>query len=80
MIDDEPYQAATMSPDFQPWRRNVEPLPVTPASIRPLIADLSFIQDKQRWGYPFRFGLFLTSQADFYFLIAQAMDVELATV
>ena len=75
VTDDEPYQAV-MAPDFHPWRRNVEPLPSTPAAIRPLIAELSFIKDKQRWGYPFRFGLFAIPEADFR-LIAVAMGIDL---
>lgn len=75
VVDDEPYQA-TMSPNFHPWRRNIEPLSCTPAPIRPLINELSFIQDKQRWGYPFRRGLFVIPEADFQ-LIAAAMAARL---
>ena len=33
--------------------------------IRPLIDALSFIQDKQRWGYMFRLGLFEIPPEDF---------------
>jgi hypothetical protein len=35
------------------------------ADIRPLIPELSFIQDKDRWGYSFRTGFFEISVADF---------------
>lgn len=75
VTDDEPYQA-TMSPDFHPWRRNVDALPVTPTPIHPLIPALSFIQDKQRWGFPFRRGLFPIPERDFW-LIAEAMGAVL---
>jgi hypothetical protein len=37
-----------MSPDFQPWRRNVH-----------------FIEDRSRWGYKFRFGVFRIDDHDF---------------
>jgi hypothetical protein len=47
-----------MTPDFHPWRLAVAFEEVTPAPIRPLIPRLSFITDPQRWGYPFRRGLF----------------------
>ena len=57
IADDEPYQAQ-MAPDFEPWRRNVDFLPSTETPIRPLIDKLHFIEDKTRWGYKFRFGVF----------------------
>ncbi len=47
-----------MTPDFHPWRLAVTFHAVTPAPIKPLLPRLSFITDKQRWGYPFRRGLF----------------------
>ena len=34
------------------------------APIRPLIDDLDFIEDKTRWGYRFRFGVFEISEHD----------------
>lgn len=64
VADDELYQVE-MSPDFRPWRRNVEFSPCIQAPIRPLIDELSFIKDKRRWGYVFRFGLFEIPCADF---------------
>lgn len=76
VIDDIPYQAE-MTPDFHPWRRRVEVLPAQETPIHPLIAQLSFIHDKSRWGYPFRMGLFAIPAADFG-LIAAAMRVALA--
>ena len=41
-------------------------------SILPMIERLSFIKDPTRWGYPFRFGHFEMTRADFE-LIANAM-------
>lgn len=78
VTDEEPYQAA-MTPDFHPWRRRVEAIPCTETPIRPLIEQLSFIQDKQRWGYPFRMGLFAIPADDFR-TIADAMAVALLGV
>jgi hypothetical protein len=63
VADDEPYQAE-MTPDFHPWRRNVDFLECTEAPIRPLIDQLDFIEDKSRWGYKFRFGVFKIDDHD----------------
>ena len=63
VADDEPYQV-DVSADFQPWRRNVDFLECAPAPIRPLIDRLDFIEDKNRWGYKFRFGVFRIDDAD----------------
>ena len=63
VADDEPYQA-DVSPDVQPWRRNVDFLDCAETPIRPLLDDLDFIEDKARWGYKFRFGVFKISDDD----------------
>jgi hypothetical protein len=64
VADDELYQSE-VAPDFIPWRRNLTYYDCTEMSIKPLIDDLSFIQDKTHWGYRFRFGLFEIPEADF---------------
>ena len=64
IADDDLYQGE-MGPGFVPWRRNVEFLDCVEAPIKPLIDRLSFIKDKQHWGYMFRFGLFEIPQPDF---------------
>lgn len=76
IADDAPYQVA-MRPDFHPWRRRVEFLACEDAPIRPLIAALDFITDKQRWGYPFRRGLFEIERDDFL-RIAAAMHADVS--
>ena len=58
-----PYQVE-VSPDFRPWRLDVAFEDVTPAPIRPLLEELSFITDTSRWGFPFRRGLFEIEQSD----------------
>lgn len=73
ILDDEPYQV-DISADFKPFRRKVEFWPCTAASIRPLLDDLDFIENKQRWGFPFRRGLFSIERGDFI-QIARAMSV-----
>jgi len=75
VVDDEPHQAG-MRPDFHPWRRLVEQIQADEAPIRPLIEDLSFLPDKQRWGFPFRRGLFGIGEEDFQ-RIADAMNAQL---
>jgi hypothetical protein len=73
--DDAPYQVE-MTPDFHPWRRHMHFLPCEESPIQPLLDELTFIADKQRWGYPFRRGLFQIGAEDFG-RIARAMQVEL---
>ncbi|WP_019972710.1 EVE domain-containing protein [Mycobacterium sp. 141] len=62
--DDVPYQAE-VAPDFRPWRRSMDFQACEEAPIRPLIEDLDFVEDKKRWGYRFRFGVFEIDQHDF---------------
>lgn len=64
-----------MSPDFIPFRRDVNFIPCQEISILPLIEKLDFIQDKRRWGFPFRRGCFSISEADFK-IIASLMSLE----
>ena len=74
-IDDKPYQVE-MSPDFHPWRRNIEYLRCKETPVKALISNLSFIKDKQKWGFPFRRVMFEIPQEDFL-KIAEAMKTEL---
>ena len=71
VADEEPYRVE-MSPDFVPWRRNVDFVACNETPIRPLIDDLHFIEDKKRWGYRFRFGVFTIDDHDLE-LIRRAM-------
>lgn len=64
VVDDEPYQTE-VTPDLQPWRRNVDFLECTEAPIRPLLEKLNFIEDTSRWGYRFRAGVFTIDDHDF---------------
>jgi len=69
----EPYSFA-MSDDFIPWRRNVSFSKSHNAPIMPLLDRLSFIKNKDRWGFPFRRGCFEISKDDFQ-QIATAMGI-----
>ncbi|MEO8666034.1 MAG: EVE domain-containing protein [Ignavibacteria bacterium] len=62
--DDEIYQV-TVSESFKPFRRNINFRKCKEISILPLIETLSFIKDKSKWGYMFRFGFFEIPVADF---------------
>lgn len=62
--DDSVYQFA-MTDNFKPYRRNITYYDCEEVSILPLINQLTFIKNKQQWGYPFRFGLFEISAHDF---------------
>lgn len=75
IIDTEPYQVE-LTADFHPWRRKMSFKQGREAPIRPILSDLEFIKDKEKWGFPFRRGLFEIAQADFG-VIAKAMSVNL---
>lgn len=69
-----PY-AFDMGNGFVPYRKDVAYVPAHEAPIRPLLAQLEFVEDPQRWGAKFRFGLFAIGDHDMH-LIAQAMGAE----
>ena len=54
-----------MSPGFVPYRRDVGFLDADDVPIRPLVDQLSFIHDRSRWGYVFRFGHLEIMRSDF---------------
>ena len=53
-----------MGGGFVPFRRDVTFLDSVETPIVPLVDDLTFIRDKQKWGYLFRFGFFEIPLAD----------------
>jgi predicted RNA-binding protein len=71
--DEQPYQQRVRA-DFVPWRRAIEYSPSQDVAIEPLLEKLSFIKNKQKWGFLFRFGLFSIPYHDFK-LIAFHMGV-----
>jgi hypothetical protein len=75
ILDREPYQF-DMGNGFIPHRRNMQFIAAENAPIKPLIEDLSFIQTKKSWGYPFRFGLLEIPEVDFQ-RIAEAMRAQI---
>lgn len=75
IVDDVPYQVQ-MRPGFKPFRRKVAFQLCDAVDIRPLIPTLTFIENKQRWGFPFRRGLFKIEKEDFL-QIASAMNIAL---
>ena len=66
-----------MGGGFVPYRRDVAYVPAQEASILPLLDAFEFVENRQRWGYKFRFGLFEVSEHDMR-LIARAMAADLA--
>ncbi len=70
---DEVYQVE-MAPGFIPFRRDIHFQPCSEAPIRPLLEQLTYIKDKTRWGYVFRFGHLQIPESDFR-LIAEAMSL-----
>ena len=72
----QPYEF-DMGDGFVPWRRDVAYMPAQEASILPLLDVLEFVEDRRRWGYKFRFGLFDISHHDMR-VIADAMTADIA--
>jgi len=70
----EPY-SFDMGGGFVPFRRDVAYVPAREACILPLIEQFEFVENRQRWGYKFRFGLFEVSDHDMR-LIAGAMEAD----
>ena len=75
VLPGEPY-AFDMGGGFVSFRRDVKYLKADEAPIAPLLDDFEFVEDRQRWGYKFRFGLFKISDNDML-LIAMAMHAPL---
>ncbi|MBA3815869.1 MAG: EVE domain-containing protein [Parachlamydiaceae bacterium] len=63
-----------MSEDFIPWRPDVSFVTSEEVPIQTLLNELSFIIDKQKWGFPFRRGCFEITLDDFK-IIAKAMGI-----
>lgn len=70
-----PY-ALDMGGGFVPFRRDIAYVTANETPIAPLLDDLEFVEDRTRWGYKFRFGLFQVSEVDMR-LIANAMQADM---
>jgi predicted RNA-binding protein len=64
VIDNEPYQVIA-SPDFKPWRRNIDFKSSNDLEIRPLISELDFISNKKKWGLHLISGFVEIGKSDF---------------
>lgn len=78
VADDEPYQV-DVRPGFRPWRRRIEFEDVADVPVRPLLPMLGFVDDEERWGIPFRRGLFEVPAGDFACIAGAMRDARLAT-
>jgi hypothetical protein len=76
IMSEIPYQV-TVTNDFQPFRHTVRYLPGRQVPIQEVLADLTFLPDKQHWSAKFRFGHLAVPRTDFQ-LIARAMGVTIA--
>ncbi|MGY3778514.1 EVE domain-containing protein [Isobaculum melis] len=74
VVDEEVYPFQ-MTPDFIPFRRNMVFLPNTSfLPIKEVLEELSFITDKSKYGYQFRFGHFEIPQEDFLLIHREMMN------
>lgn len=76
IINDETYQVE-MFKDFFPFRRDVSFFESQECSILPLINQLSFIQDKNHWGYPFRYGHLEINKDDFLTIASYMININI---
>ena len=63
VIDEAPYQV-DMEDGFKPFRRNINYFEAKHIDIKPLVPLLSFIKNKNSWGY-FRYGFLEIDQESF---------------
>jgi predicted RNA-binding protein len=73
--DGDVYQG-DMGGGFTPFRRDVEFLRCEESEIQPVIPRLTFIKNKQSWGFVFRYGFFEIPEKDFQ-TIASSMNLAL---
>lgn len=70
---DDVYQFE-MTPEFCPFRIDINFLESNDISIIPLINELEFIPNKQKWGYPFRWGILQINEQDFQLISNLMLD------
>lgn len=64
VTDDEPYQVI-VSNNFQPWRRDIDFYKVEDLEIRPLLDNLQFITNREKWGLHLMSGFVEIKKPDF---------------
>ena len=64
VTDDAPYQVV-VSPNFQPWRRDIDFQRAEDLEIRPLLDDLQFITNREKWGLHLMSGFVEIKRPDF---------------
>ena len=72
----EPY-AFDMGGGFVPFRSDVRRASSSETSILPLFDKFEFVENRQRWGYKFRFGMSKVSGHDMR-LVVRAMQADMA--
>lgn len=73
VLDDEIFQVQ-LSNGFAPFRRRVEFIPCREVHIKPLIPLLSFIKNKESWGFSFKFGVIEIPQEDFSIIAKNMLE------
>ncbi len=73
-VEDDEVYSFQMTKDFCPFRRNITFFESKDISILPFIDRLEFIKNKQKWGYPFRFGFFEVNKHDFDLISNQMLE------
>ena len=76
-VKDEMVYQFEMNRNFKPYRRNISWYDCEEVSILPLVPQLSFIENKKHWGYPFRYGFFEIQESDFNLIAKEMLTQEL---
>ena len=63
VADDEPF-LVDLADGSQVWRRRIDYEQVATVPVKPLLPVLGFVDDEERWGVPFRRGLFEVQPGD----------------
>ena len=73
--DDDVYQIE-MTSEFKPHRRRVEFNDCVPVDVKPILNELSFIKNKEKWGMTFRNGFFEIPENDYQVIALLMMSKE----
>ena len=74
-VQDEEAKQVAQQPGFCPYRRKTNYRTCKEVEVKPLLQQLSFVKNKDRWGMAFRRGFFEIQQHDFH-ILAEKMLID----
>ena len=71
-VTDNNIYKVKIGEEFEPWRRDVKfDKDIKPVKIKPIINELSFIKNKDKWGVYFRSGIIEIKKEDYEVIIRE---------